>query len=91
MAGYEEYLGRLKREEGRLDADRMHKGIRSRMIKRSRSRLIGGSLLLVFVFASLVYFFGGPYQNSGGELIAGYVFEPESPNGDAILNYVLMD
>jgi len=93
MAGYNEYIGKLKGVKAKLDAQRMLKMIEGRVASEKRTRSAGiaaASLIAVLIGLSL-YFYVIPYYFGGGTSIADYVYQQSAANGDQIMNYVYSD
>ncbi|MFA4967019.1 MAG: hypothetical protein WC624_02220 [Candidatus Margulisiibacteriota bacterium] len=91
MAGYEEYLEKLKDVKAGFDEKKLYSRIESGISRRSyKPQLAMAGALAVLIF-SIFYYNSHFYTPGDGGTLADYVYQQNEPNSDPVMDYVLAD
>lgn len=90
MAGYEKYIEKWQGVRAEYDGARLLAKIEQRWSRRFRQTELAFAGALVLVMISYVFYYNGFYAPAGnGGIVANYVFQSNSIDGDPVMNYVL--
>ena len=91
MAGYEEYLSKLKRVEAGFDEHKLYFRIAAAVNRRSyRPQLVMAGALVVLIFS--IFYYNSHFNMPGNSgTLADYVYQQNEPSSDPVMDYVLAD
>ena len=91
MAGYEEYLSRLKRVDAGFDEKKLYSRIEAGINRRSyKPQLAMAGALAVLIFSIFYYNMHFNMPGDGGTL-TDYIYQQNDQNSDPVMDYVLTD
>jgi len=92
MKNYNQFIGRLKNVRTDFDAEAMLKGINNKIYRQAqKTKLLQLCLLGMLIAGPLLYYNFQSYLTEGQGQLAEYVLQSNDSNGDAVLNYVLVN